>query len=171
MGQALCSRTMKVVKLLNQRKFDHIKYYLTKADTVTDSKEMMKLMVQITQSIKENINNQHGLEIPAIWLPKKKADGLPEEVNQINSVCDAIEQSIHQKVQDNLSQVENDCEKVLKATRQLLERDELERAAKRSRELVATFFGICAWMISTVVFFILVVSSYAPIALCKLLLL
>lgn len=44
-------------------------YFLSKADTVTTPKDLMKLMVQITQNIKENISNQHGLEIPMFWLP------------------------------------------------------------------------------------------------------
>ncbi|RLO00673.1 hypothetical protein DYB28_016186, partial [Aphanomyces astaci] len=62
------------VKALNQngQYADKMKYYLTKADTVTDSKEMMKLMVQITQNIKANIQNQHGLEIPSIWITKSR---------------------------------------------------------------------------------------------------
>ncbi len=69
MGQALCSRTMAVVKELNRVHFDKVKYYLTKADTVENPHELMKLMVQITQNIQQHINHQHGLEIPAIFLP------------------------------------------------------------------------------------------------------
>lgn len=116
MGQALCSRTMNVVKSLNQDHYDKMKYYLTKADTVENPKEMMKLMVQITQNIKENINNQHGLEIPTIWLPEaaSKNVSVDPELNQINGLCQVIDTAIHQKVQDNLSQVETDCHMVLK---------------------------------------------------------
>ncbi|DBA00473.1 TPA: hypothetical protein N0F65_002716 [Lagenidium giganteum] len=163
MGQALCSRTMHVVKALNQQHFDKLKYYLTKADTVTNPKELMKLMVQITQNIKEHINNQHGLEIPAIWLPsdttgstKPSAVALSDDMNQINDVCEAIEKAIHQKVQDNLSQVEKDCEAVRAKTAELLAKDELEKAAKHSREIVAVFFGVCAWMVPLMTFITLV---------------
>ncbi|EQC34853.1 hypothetical protein SDRG_07655 [Saprolegnia diclina VS20] len=161
MGQALCSRTMNVVKALNANgQFaDKMKYYLTKADTVTDSKEMMKLMVQITQNIKANIQNQHGLEIPSIWIQKPHMPTPPEhlaQLNQIDSVCDVIEQSIHQKVQDNLSQVERDCDRVRETIRGLLLKDELQRAAKRSRQLVATSFAVSAWVVPLVTFVLLV---------------
>ncbi|TYZ69229.1 hypothetical protein PybrP1_006554 [[Pythium] brassicae (nom. inval.)] len=167
MGQALCSRTMNVVKLLNARHFDKLKYYLSKADTVTNPKELMKLMVQITQNIKENINNQHGLEIPAIWLPPKQPrqhaaqesnDRVADDVNQISELCATIDQAIHQKVQDNLSQVELDCRAVLAQTQALLAKDELEIAARRSREVVAVFFAISAWLIPLVAFLTLMVE-------------
>lgn len=139
---------------------------------MSNPKELMKLMVQITQNIKEHINNQHGLEIPAMWLPSKNqnqrqqssqnsnsADGnvLGDDVNQINEVCAAIENSIHQKVQDNLSQVEDDCKLVIAHTKALLAKDEMEIAAKRSREIVAVFFAISAWLIPLVAFITLVV--------------
>ncbi|RLO14045.1 hypothetical protein DYB28_013213 [Aphanomyces astaci] len=133
---ALCSRTMQVVKALNQngQYADKMKYYLTKADTVTDSKEMMKLMVQITQNIKANIQNQHGLEIPSIWITKSRPTNshlMPstsstatssqspsmDSLNQIDAVCESIEKAIHQKVQDNLSQVERDCQAIRTAIR------------------------------------------------------
>jgi hypothetical protein len=140
---------------------------LTKADTVTNPKELMKLMVQITQNIKEHINNQHGLEIPAIWLPQAQRQQSPlqnssdlqsaDGVNQINEVCNTIEKAIHQKVQDNLSQVEQDCQDVLTQTSTLLAKDELEIAAKRSREIVAMFFAISAWTIPIIAFLTLVV--------------
>lgn len=151
--------------------FLNCRYYLTKADTVTNPKELMKLMVQITQNIKENINNQHGLEIPAIWLPQPHQPHqsslqnsstssnahLTDDVNQINDVCDVIEKAIHQKVQDNLSQVEQDCQDVVTHTKALLAKNELEIAAKRSREIVAAFFCVSAWMIPMVAFLTLVV--------------
>ncbi|KAJ0407803.1 hypothetical protein ATCC90586_006279 [Pythium insidiosum] len=157
MGQALCSRTMNVVKLLNQRHFDKLKYYLTKADTVTNPKELMKLMVQITQNIKERINNQHGLEIPAFWLPTantpvKSSSEMQDDVNQINEVCAVIEKAIHQKVQDNLSQVEKDCNAVLHETNAKLAQFELEIAAKKSREMVAVFFSVAAWTVAIITF-------------------
>lgn len=156
------------------------RYYLTKADTVTNPKELMKLMVQITQNIKENINNQHGLEIPAIWLPHKQqhsplrqtsngsTDAVTDDVNQINELCATIEQTIHQKVQDNLSQVEQDCQAVLHETHALLAKDELEIAAKRSREIVAMFFSISAWMIPLVAFITLMVRLCVYVFVCFL---
>jgi hypothetical protein len=127
----------------------------------------MKLMVQITQNIKENINNQHGLEIPAIWLPHTQPhqhaaqasnDRVADDVNQITELCATIEQAIHQKVQDNLSQVEHDCHAVLAETKALLAKDELEIAARRSREVVAVFFAISAWLIPLVAFLTLMVE-------------
>ncbi|RLN71793.1 hypothetical protein BBJ28_00025477 [Nothophytophthora sp. Chile5] len=84
-----------------------IVYYLAKTDTVSNSKEIMKLMVQITQNIKEHINNQHGLEIPIFWLPTAGGgdrrssgidDGLDNDVNQLEEVCETITTAIHQKV-------------------------------------------------------------------------
>ncbi|RHY74183.1 hypothetical protein DYB30_009224, partial [Aphanomyces astaci] len=175
MGQALCSRTMQVVKALNQngQYADKMKYYLTKADTVTDSKEMMKLMVQITQNIKANIQNQHGLEIPSIWITKSRPTNshlMPstsstasspqspsmDSLNQIDAVCESIEKAIHQKVQDNLSQVERDCQAIRTAIRRRLLTDELQRAAKRSRHVVAMGFALTAWVLPLVTFVLLV---------------
>ncbi|CAK4673752.1 unnamed protein product [Aphanomyces euteiches] len=163
MGQALCSRTMQVVKSLNEngQYADKMKYYLTKADTVTDSKEMMKLMVQITQNIKANIQNQHGLEIPSIWITNTKATTASpvkamESLNQIDSVCEGIEKAIQQKVQDNLSQVEKDVETIRGTIRSLLAKDEFQRAAKRSRQIVATCFTLTAWVIPLATFVLLI---------------
>ena len=70
-------------------------------------------MVQITQNIKENINNQHGLEIPTIWLPSSPGAADPK-LNQIDGLCDVIDTAIHQKVQDNLTQLETDCNAIMK---------------------------------------------------------
>lgn len=145
---------------------------------MTNPKELMKLMVQITQNIKENINNQHGLEIPAIWLPhthtqphqhaaQASNDRVADDVNQITELCATIEQAIHQKVQDNLSQVEHDCHAVLAETKALLAKDELEIAARRSREVVAVFFAISAWLIPLVAFITLMVRVGRD-ALCVL---
>lgn len=164
MGQALCSRTMNVVQLLNQRHYEKVKYYLTKADTVHNSKELMKLMVQITQNIKERINNQHGLEIPAFWLPDRTqpdtSTSLNHEINQIEDVCAAIEKAIHQKVQDNLSQLEKDCKFLMEKTNDLLLQNEVVITAKTSREMVAMAFSACAWTIPLITFVTLLVRQF-----------
>ncbi|RLN87394.1 hypothetical protein BBJ28_00001570 [Nothophytophthora sp. Chile5] len=142
------------------------RYYLTKADTVSNSKELMKLMVQITQNIKEHINNQHGLEIPTFWLPTAGGgdrrsggidDGLDNDVNQLEEVCETITMAIHQKVQDNLSHVQHDCQQITDKARELLAKDDFERAARRSRELVALVIAACAWAIPLLAFIALIV--------------
>ena len=78
-GKALVSRTMNVVKMLNKEHYHKMKYYMTKADTIGSQEDLMKLMVQITQNIGDYVENQHGFEIPSIFLPNhhEGLDQLP----------------------------------------------------------------------------------------------
>ncbi len=161
-GQALCSRTMEVVKALNLEHHGKMRYYLTKADTVPSEHEVMKLMVQITQNIKENIPNQHGLEIPMIWLPEKSSTGAKSvALNQIQDMCELFTTSIHQKVQDNLNQVEKDCQAIESKVMCLLGHYRVQRRAKSNREKMAWILLALAWTMPLLVTMYFILSFHS----------
>ena len=91
--QALGSRTMEVVKMLNENHYDKICYYLTKIDTLDSISDLMKVSNQTTQNLALRVKNTHGWELPTIYLTH---EGESEEnefqhVNMISKPCDKID--------------------------------------------------------------------------------
>jgi hypothetical protein len=63
-GQALCTRTMDVVKQLNDRgHHDKMRYFLTKADTVARREDLSKVLVQVTTNLSLRVKNTHGFNV------------------------------------------------------------------------------------------------------------
>ncbi len=71
-GQALCSRTMAVVKTLNapppEGCPDKMRYFLTKADTVPRSQDRSKVLVQVATAI-GGLLSRHGIDVAVMWIP------------------------------------------------------------------------------------------------------
>ena len=92
--QALGSRTMEVVKMLNEDHYDKMCYYLTKIDTMDSISDLMKVSNQTTQNLALRVKNTHGGELPTIFLTRE--DELDEgsefkHVNMISKPCDKID--------------------------------------------------------------------------------
>jgi hypothetical protein len=158
-GQALVSRTMSVVKELNKKYYDKMRYYMTKADTVTKQEDLMKLAVQIAQNVQDHIKNQHGFEIPAIFLPDHPEDqsrlpGRPKGINQIQKLLTDVEITIQQKVQDNLNRVETDCDLLLARIDKELVQDSRAKDGVRAWKNVGVLLYFLAWLIPGLGFFV-----------------
>jgi hypothetical protein len=158
-GQALVSRTMTVTKELNKKYYDKMRYYMTKADTVTKQEDLMKLAVQIAQNVQDHIKNQHGFEIPAIFLPNHPEDqshlpGRPKGINQIQKLLTDIEITIQQKVQDNLNRVETDCDTLIAKINADLAADNRAKDGVRAWKNIAVLLYFLAWLIPTLGFFV-----------------
>ncbi|CBK24247.2 uncharacterized protein [Blastocystis hominis] len=123
--QALGSRTMEVVKLLNENHYDKMCYYLTKIDTLNSIADLMKVANQTTQNLALRVKNTHGWELPTIYLTsddKLEEDNEFREVNMISKICDRIDLVVKQKIQDNLLVLEKDCNAILAKTESELHR-------------------------------------------------
>ena len=139
--QALGSRTMEVVKMLNEDHYDKMCYYLTKIDTLDSISDLMKVSNQTTQNLALRVKNTHGWELPTIFLTRE--DELDEDsefkhVNMISKPCDKIDlvgveggsyaEVVKQKIQDNLSVLERDCVEVLSKTDGVIQSNKKNKA-------------------------------------------
>lgn len=72
MGQALVARTMDVVRALNQKGYHgKMRYYLSKADSVARQDDLVKVVAQVTRNLTQRLHDDHGFELPALWIPEK----------------------------------------------------------------------------------------------------
>lgn len=91
-------------------------YFLTKADTVRRRDDLHKVVVQVTQNLAPRLANNHGFQVPTIWIPDP--DGvtgglqLDPELNGIHKLCVTIRDTVRAKVQANLTVAQKDCEVV-----------------------------------------------------------
>ena len=76
------TRTMDVVEALNKRHYMKMKYYLTKADEIDSPTDLMKVTSQVTQNLAHRVSNNHGFEVPSIFLPNGDASGRHGKVQQ-----------------------------------------------------------------------------------------
>ncbi|KAK8804498.1 hypothetical protein WA588_004709 [Blastocystis sp. NMH] len=147
--QALGSRTMEVVKMLNVDHYDKMCYYLTKIDTLNSIADLMKVSNQTTQNLALRVKNTHGWELPTIYLTQDDNSDLDSDfhsVNMISKPCDRIDLVVKQKIQDNLGVLEKDCTEVLQKTEKTLRShvQKKTRLATLNRLLVyvAVLFGL-----------------------------
>jgi len=153
-GTCTVKRTMDTVKLLNDNKLSFkMKYFLSKADSISNQTDLTKITTQMACSIKDFVDNTHGLEIPAIFLPGVHRDSEHTEVeNQIGSLTDTIDAEIQSKVQSNLKRAAQDCKKIdLKIEADMLADLELKRAMKAQQDM-GNMLRMVAWVIPSVTF-------------------
>jgi len=72
-GQALCKRTMKIVKELYDQQLceNKVHFVMTKGDVFETDDDRLKCMCQITQSLATVLPPMHGFAMPIISLPGK----------------------------------------------------------------------------------------------------
>ena len=145
-GQALCTRTMDVVEALNKRHYMKMKYYLTKADEVDSSADLIKVIAQVTQNLAHRVSNNHGFEVPSIFLPTNdKVSKEMAKLNNIDKLCFEIEQTIEQKVQVNLDRLRDDSKALLRKVRDAIAVEDANRESHRSMGWKQLLVGVCAW--------------------------
>ena len=82
-GQAMTSRTMEVVSALNQSPcHSKVRYYLTKADTITRQDDLHKVLTQTTLNLKTKLHDDHGFELPVSGKQRGRYSGkIMREIN------------------------------------------------------------------------------------------
>uniref|UniRef100_A0A8C4SFF9 Uncharacterized LOC114658621 n=1 Tax=Erpetoichthys calabaricus TaxID=27687 RepID=A0A8C4SFF9_ERPCA len=109
MGQALCKRTLNIVEKLNEKNNEKLRFYLSKADEVPQENDRQRVMMQIVQELcKRPGLNKCGFDMPTIYIPDPAKPSRC--LNQIDEVCQTIEKTINQTVQNTLNHLEQDAE-------------------------------------------------------------
>uniref|UniRef100_A0A8W8JXW3 G domain-containing protein n=1 Tax=Magallana gigas TaxID=29159 RepID=A0A8W8JXW3_MAGGI len=136
-GQALCKRTLNIVEELSNDHSEIMRFYLSKADEAGDESDRQRVLMQIVQELCKRPNlNRTGFEMPTIYVPNMNQKGS-SCVNQIEEVCQDIEKTINQTIQNTLNSLERDCDQI--AT---LVEEKLQKNMKTSSEnLQARFRG------------------------------
>eukprot|EP01116_Phalansterium_solitarium_P024852 TRINITY_DN9223_c0_g1_i2.p1 TRINITY_DN9223_c0_g1~~TRINITY_DN9223_c0_g1_i2.p1 ORF type:complete len:455 (-),score=203.31 TRINITY_DN9223_c0_g1_i2:155-1519(-) len=140
-GQALCTRTMKAVGLLNQEYPERVRYFLSKADDVVSQTDLNKVMVQITQNLSMVVRNKN-FDLQTIYLPsEERKSNVP---NCISDLCKTIEKTINFTVQRTLDDLERDCNALVVAIdRKLADNDRTSAENSRARNR-GVGFGLLA---------------------------
>ena len=143
-GQALCDRTMNVIKRLNQEHAGKLRYFLSKADTVPNERDRQKVVVQITQNLASHISNAHAFELPSLYIPSFAVEGSKASKidNIIETTSQHMEQTISQNLQNNLNKLEHDCRRVGQKIEELMATDATSRAANRQAWLYGHALGM-----------------------------
>lgn len=125
-GQALCKRTLNLVEKLNSAHAEKMRFYLSKADDAGNESDRQRVMMQIVQELcKRPGLNRTGFDMPTIYIPDLNKQ--TQCVNQIEGVCQDVERTINQTVQNTLNILERDCETVTVLIEKSLEQDSEDR--------------------------------------------
>jgi hypothetical protein len=157
-GQALCKRTMDVIRRLNDTGHaEKMQYYMSKADQVETELDRQRVLTQITMNLHPHIKNSHAFKLPTVYLPK--ADGEdPNIPNAIQEVCQDVDTAIRLTVQKNLTTLKTDCDRIITRLDQRTAQDKLARAKNQRSRL----HGVLLTLLS-----LLVVLGLIFVALCQ----
>jgi len=162
-GQALCTRTMQVIEALNVKHYMKMRYYLTKADTIDNIQDLLKVTAQVTQNLAHRVNNNHGFEVPSIFLPNaSKAGEEMAKMNNIGKLCAVIDKTIKQKVQVNLDRLRSDTTDLLTKVGQEIKRERFMAKDSRTKNIKGMMFGACGWVFVPLLACLLTLSSVKP---------
>ena len=153
---------MDVVEALNKRHYMKMKYYLTKADEIDSPTDLMKVTSQVTQNLAHRVSNNHGFEVPSIFLPNGDASEDMAKFNNIGKLCAEIDRTIEQKVQVNLDRLREDSKRLLKIVSSEISKENFMRVDSRSKYLRATCFGVFAWLVIPLFACFLTIGALKP---------
>jgi len=132
--------------MLNEKHPEKVKYFLSKADDVSVSTDLQKVLVQITQNLASIVRNK-SFDIQTVYLPSEdKKCSVP---NGIYDLCKTIEKTINLTVQRSLDDLEKDCGRMVATIDRTVAENERKAAANsaaRNKGLLfaalsfATFF-------------------------------
>lgn len=140
-GQALCTRTMKAVGLLNQEYPERVRYFLSKADDITSQNDLQKVLVQITQNLSTVVRNKN-FEIQTIYLPNEEKKS--QVANNIHDLCKTVEKTINFTVQRTLDDLDSDCQQLVKAIDAKVAENERKSALNAAARNKGLAFGMLA---------------------------
>jgi hypothetical protein len=172
MGKAACKRTLNVVERMTRHPScaSKLRYYLSKADTVENMADLLKVSSQVTRDLTPVVNVVN-FELPTLFVPpvdeqqqqqQGKGVGFSDMTtmvptdpvsmafraqipNHIHQVTHEIEMAIQQSVQRAIHSVEKDCASLLTRIDTLLTANArtVQSNAVRSRRLfLSTLFAI-----------------------------
>ena len=107
-GQALTKRTLDICESLAENGYrDKMKFYLSKADEAGHEADRQRVMMQVVQELcKRPALNTHSFDMPTIFIPVLNSN-RSKCLNQIESVCNTIDDTINLTIQNTLNQLEN----------------------------------------------------------------
>ena len=113
-------------------------------------------MMQIVQELcKRPGLNRTGFDMPTICIPHPTRN--VRCVNQISEVCDTIEKTINQTIQNTLNTLEKDCDQIKEQVDQAIARDNGNRShnlgASGKGNLVRSLMLSQRWNLQVVKFF------------------
>jgi len=119
-GQATCERTMTIVKQLNKLCKEKVIYILSRADEIQTETERHDVLIQLSQNLSKQLVDtaadsyygEHALKVKTIYLPSKCRREIKADFNQIEDVCESIDQVIEAKVQQHCSNLEDHCKAI-----------------------------------------------------------
>ncbi|MFT7814745.1 uncharacterized protein LOC111840496 isoform X3 [Arapaima gigas] len=131
MGQALCKRTLDIVEKLNERQGDRLRFYFSKADEAGNESDRQRVMMQIVQELcKRSGLDKCAFQMPTIYIPHPNKPSRC--TNEIEEVCQTIEKSINQAVQNTLNTLEKDCEVISNVIQDKLDTDRYSSSCRQS---------------------------------------
>ncbi|XP_062590827.1 uncharacterized protein LOC134252378 [Saccostrea cucullata] len=153
-GQALCKRTLNIVEELSNNHSEIMRFFLSKADEAGDEGDRQRVLMQIVQELCKRPNlNRTGFEMPTIFIPNMNQKNSTC-VNQIEDVCQDIEKTINQTIQNTLNSLERDCDQIA----ELVETKLKENAETSSENLSARFRGASFGLLGVIMPFIMLTT-------------
>ncbi|KAG2464192.1 EHD2 protein, partial [Polypterus senegalus] len=146
MGQALCKRTLNIVEKLNEKNNEKLRFYLSKADEVPQENDRQRVMMQIVQELcKRPGLNKCGFDMPTIYIPDPAKPSRC--LNQIDEVCQTIEKTINQTVQNTLNHLERDAEVIAERIDVKLAEDSQQVIINRNVRIKHWLFGFLGYIL------------------------
>lgn len=129
-GQALCQKTLDIIKEIFRIYPQKIKFCLTKIDEIKKHSDFNKLLCQVSMNLAQSIDSHlASADIIPICLPDKQY--LPDKnQNNIETLVMLIEKCIEGKVEQNLARVKSDLTFVESHIGYLLREDLVQRGRK-----------------------------------------
>mmetsp|Transcript_40058 Transcript_40058/g.159355 ORF Transcript_40058/g.159355 Transcript_40058/m.159355 type:complete len:257 (-) Transcript_40058:679-1449(-) len=143
-GQALCSRTSRVVGTLNRLFRNKLRFYLTKADTIDRPEDAHKIIFQIAQNLP---CKNHAASLPMISLPHFCSNTVVDDSERhIDSLRADFNKAIEEKVQDELLRAIDDTDQILKS---LEMSDQMQTHARRHNRRIVMWRTALAMILTT----------------------
>eukprot|EP00899_Mesostigma_viride_P020512 jgi/Mesvir1/28462/Mv15884-RA.2 len=151
MGKGLCERTMSVVEKLNKQHHEKMQFYMSKADEVADEKDRQRVLIQITQNLISRLHtSSHAFNLPTIYVPREESshNGRTNNIpNAIEDLSQEITKCINMTVQKNLTNLKEDCNRVVARIIEVQQ----EQAEKRRRNAARGRYGVALMLLSWLV--------------------
>ena len=129
-GQALCQKTLSIVKEIFRVYPQKVKFCLTKIDEIKKTSDFNKLLSQVSMNLAQSLDsNLASADITPICLPDREYE--PDKTqNRIETLVSAIDGCIKGKVEQNLARLKSDLGFVDCHLTYLLREDDLQRRKK-----------------------------------------
>jgi Dynamin family len=151
--QATCARTMAIVQTLKKHEelSEKVHFFLTKADTMLEEQERVRVMSQLSQQLRSTVSvnhyGAHALDVRTIYLPRGDYKKPENDYNQIAFACNIIDKALKQKVQRNCKHLEKDCKSLLATFKQELKHHEASVKHNEWANSTGSLLGSLAWVI------------------------